>query len=161
MRAKDAMAGAGNLAKQYRSVLKMAEFIEGLENVEGAMQDAERLRAQALSDLASAKNDLVAANEEMKQAKQAVEDNKAEAATRLNESKFRAEGMVKIANDDAAAKMRDAESSAGGMRAKIAHDHETHKICMAKFADEEATARESMEAMQSELAALKERLGMN
>ena len=151
---KEMMADTKGLAKQFKSVLKVAaalDVVGDLEQVTGerleAARDAEKMAMDAKGRLLQVEEELDAACERLEVAEGAAVKRIAEAEQKAQElqdnAEIRAGGMVATA-----------QAQVTGLKQKLAAAEQEHNDFMRKMAAEEKDMLERRDAIRNELAAL-------
>ena len=162
MNARQAAEGLSHLAKQYSAVLKAAEYLNALGDLESRIAEATKQTAVAVAEADTADQRLKALQKDVAQANanaNALASNaKLEVARVLQKAAAQAMELTTTARAEAEHLVADAKAAAD----KIAQDAqaaaEAHSKQMEAWAQEEAEVRERLEKLRAEQADLRKRL---
>ena len=162
MNARQAAEGLSHLAKQYSAVLRAAEYLSALGDLESRIAEATKQAAAAIDGADAAEQRLKALQEAVAQAKANADtltsNAKNEATRALQNASAQAVELTATARAEAERLMAEANATAD----KIAQDAqaaaEAHSKQMEAWAREEAEVRERLDKLRAEQADLRKRL---
>ncbi len=151
---KEMMADTKGLAKQFKSVLKVAAALDAVGNLEQVTQEREKSTRTAGKAMMEAKGKLVEVEEELDAARGRLEMAEGAAVKLIAEAEQKAQELQDNAEIRAGGMVAKAQAQVTGLKQKLAVAEKEHSDFVRRVGSEEKEALERRDAIRSELAAL-------
>ncbi len=151
---KEMMADTKGLAKQFKSVLKVAAALGVVGDLEQVTRERKDASAAAHEDAEVARGKLVEVEEELDAACGRLEVAEGAAVKLIAEAEQKAQELQDNAEIRAGGMVATAQAQVTGLKNKLSVAEQEHNNFMRKMAAEEKDMLERRDAIRSELAAL-------
>ena len=151
---KEMMADTKGLAKQFKSVLKVAAALDVVGDLEQVTRERKDASAAAHEDAAVAREKLGAIEEELDAACGRLEVAEGAAVKRIAEAEQKAQELQDNAEIRAGGMVATAQAQVTGLKQKLAAAEQEHSDFVRVSAAETKDMLERRDAIRSELAAL-------
>ncbi len=157
---------AKTLEKSYRAVLALVAKIQEIGDLDKAYEAAEKKLREHKQEVATAENKTQEAKDRLASVYDEVDRAKEKAADLVADAHKHAEEVLAIASHEVAEMNREAKEMVAKATAEVENFHthvrdanEAHKVRMEKNDAEYAEVTESLSVLNTELSALRERIG--